>query len=166
MSLSLILSYAVLLLLVACALLWSRWPVWMKTVVVAGVTVLYFYGHAAVHSIWGVPSADALPERFLMLSAVVREPSARDPGSLYLWVSEMREGESPHEPRAYRLPYTKALHAQIDEGLKRGRDGISQMGTARRKLDKPGGGAFGLEPGADEQEIKIKDLPVPELPEK
>lgn len=166
MSLSLILSYAALLLLVACAVLWSRWPAWMKAVLVAGVTVLYFYGHAAVHSIWGVPSVDPLPERFLMVSAVVREPGAHDPGALYLWVSEMREGEPLHEPRAYRLPYSKALHAQIDEGLKRGRDGVSQMGTARRKPDRPGTGVLGLEPGADEQEINIRDLPTPELPEK
>jgi hypothetical protein len=167
MSLSLILAYAALLLLLACALLWSRWPGWMKTVVVAGVTVLYFYGHAAVHSIWGIPSTDALPERFLMLSAVVQEPTARGPGALYLWVSELREGQPLNEPRAYRLAYTKELHAQIDEGLKRGRDGVSQMGTAEPKPVKPGTGGFaGLKPGPDEQEIKIRDLPAPQLPEK
>lgn len=166
MSLSLILAYAALLLLLACALLWSRWPGWMKSLVVVSATVLYFYGHAAVHSIWGIPSADPLPERFLMLSAVVQEPSARGPGAMFLWVSELREGQPLLEPRAYRLPYTKELHAQIDEGLKRGRDGVSQMGTAEPKPTKPGSGFAGLKPGADEQEIKIRDLPAPQLPEK
>jgi hypothetical protein len=166
MSLSLTLAYAAVLLLLACALLWSRWPAWIKSVLVIGVTVLYFYGHHAVHSIWGIPSTDAMPERFLMLSAVVEEPSNRGPGALYLWVSELREGQPLLEPRAYRLPYSKELHAQIDLGLKRGRDGVSQMGTAEMKPNRPGTGVPGLKPGADEQEIKIKDLPAPQLPEK
>ena len=165
MGLALVLSFAALMLLVLLALLWSRWPGWMKGVLVLAVTVLYFYGNDAVHRIWGVPSADALPERFVMLAAAVDEPSAKNPGSIFMWVSVPHEGVNKLEPRAYRVPYTKDLHAQIDQGVRKGRDGISQMGTAEAKAGNARGAGW-LKPGNDEQEIKIRDLPSPQLPEK
>ena len=166
MSLAIILGFAALLMLLACALLWSRWPGRLKGVLVLGVTVLYFVGNAAIHGIWGVPSTDALPERFMMLSAVVEEPSSRGAGSLYLWVSELHEGKPTLEPRAFKLPYSKELHAMVSEGLKRGRDGVNQMGTAELKPGKLGTSLPGLKPGNDEQEVKVKDMPAPQLPEK
>ena len=165
MGLALVLSFAALMLLVLLALLWSRWPGWMKGVLVLAVTALYFYGNDAVHRIWGVPSADALPERFVMLAAAVDEPSAKNPGSIFMWVSVPHEGVNKLEPRAYRVPYTKELHAQIDQGVRKGRDGISQMGTAEAKAGNARGAGW-LKPGNDEQEIKIRDLPSPQLPEK
>lgn len=165
MGLALVLAFAALLLLVLLALLWSRWPGWLKGVLVLAVSALYFYGNDAVHQIWGVPSNDALPERFVMLAAVVDEPSGRTSGSIFLWISEPREGLHKLEPRAYRVPYSKALHAQVDAGVRKGRDGISQMGTAEAKAGNARGSGW-LKPGNDEQEIKIRDLPAPQLPEK
>lgn len=165
MTLAIVIAYAALLLLLACALLWSAWPVWLKAVLVIGVTMLYFYGTEAVHSIWGIPSTDALPERFLMLAAAVEEPTPKTSGALFVWISQLRDGKPTLEPRAYRLPYTRELHAQINDGIKKGRDGVSQMGSAEVKIGKRGS-FFGLLPGNDEQEIKIRDLPTPQLPEK
>ncbi|MFO1220416.1 MAG: hypothetical protein U1E89_18795 [Burkholderiaceae bacterium] len=166
MTLSLILAYALVLALLACALLWSRWPAWLKGLLALGVTVLYFHGHAVVHAIWGIPSTDALPARYLLLAGVVEEPGPRHSGAVYLWVSELREGQAALEPRSYKVPYTKEFHAQVESSLKRGRDGIAQMGTAEPKGDKPGAGWLGLKPGNDEQELNLRDLPVPQLPEK
>ena len=68
-------------------------------------------------------------------------------------------------PRAYKLPYTRKLHRQIEEGLKKGNSGIQQMGVAEAKAGAGKGLGF-LRPGNDEQEIKISDLPSPQLPEK
>ena len=165
MGIALVISFAAVLLLILLALLWSHWPAWMKGVLVLGVTGLYFFGNDAVHQIWGVPSIDALPARFVMLAAAVDEPSGKTPGSIFMWVSEPREGVKKLEPRAYRVPYTKELHAQIDAGVRKGRDGISQMGTAEAKAGNARGAGW-LKPGNDEQEIKIRDLPSPQLPEK
>ncbi len=165
MGLALVLAFAALLLLILLALLWSRWPAWLKGMLVFGVTGLYFFGNDAVHQIWGVPSLDALPQRFVMLAAAVDEPSGKTPGSIFMWVSEPREGVKKLEPRAYRVPYTKELHAQIDAGVRKGRDGISQMGTAEARAGNARGIGW-LKPGNDEQEIKIRDLPSPQLPEK
>ena len=166
MSLALTLCYATLLLLTACALLWSRWPSWLKGLLVLGVTCLYFIGMQAVSAIWGIPSSDPLPERFLMLSAAIEEPSAKSPGALYLWISKLQDGKPTLEPRAYKLPYTKLLHKQIDDGLRKGRDGVAQMGTAEKLGPEGTGGFMGLKPGKDEQMVNIRDLPQPQLPEK
>ena len=165
MSLSIILGFAALLFVTLVALIWSRWPTWLKGLLVLGVTVMYFYGHEAVHSIWGIPSTDALPPKFVMMAAVVQEPTTKTPGLLYLWVSPLADNGPVLEPRAYKLPYSRKLHTQIDEGIKKGRDGISQVGTAEAKAGN-GRGMGWLRPGNDEQEVKISDLPAPQLPEK
>ena len=165
MSLALVIAFAAVVLLLALALVWSPWPRWTKGVLVAAVAVLYFWGHDTVQALLGVPSTAALPERFVMVAAKVDEPTASNKGALYLWVLPMRDGVAQGEPRAYRLPYTRGLHEQIDMGLKKGREGVSQMGTAEVKEGRGKGGGW-LQPGLDEQEVKIRDLPQPQLPEK
>lgn len=164
MSLPIVLSFCALLLLCALALLWSRWPAWLKGLLVVGVTVFYFYADEAVHGIWGWPSPDPLPERFSLLAAVIDEPTAKSSGGLYIWVSAIENGRPAAQPRAYRLPYTKDLHTLLSEGMKKVRQGVSQVGTAEPKQG-PKGFSW-LRPGSDEQAIKIRDLPVPQLPEK
>jgi hypothetical protein len=165
MTLAIILAYSVLLLLLALALLWSHWPRWLKALLAVSVTAFHFFGFGAVHGLLGVPSPDNLPERFVMLAAVVDEPTQKSAGSLYLWINPLIEGKALLAPRAYKLPYSRELHEQINDGIKKGRDGVSQMGTAEVKVGA-GRGLGWLSPGNDEQEIKIRDLPVPQLPEK
>lgn len=164
MTTAVVLSFAALVMLTALALLWSRWPVWLKGLLVIAVTGFYFYADDALHGIAGLPSRDTLPERFVLLAAVIEEPNAKSKGSLYVWVNELKDGKPATQPRAYRLPYQKDLHALLNEGMKKVRQGISQMGTAEPKTG-PKGFAW-LRPGSDEQAVKIRDLPVPQLPEK
>jgi len=166
MSLALVIAYAALVLVAVLALLWSPWPRWLKAGLALGATLLYFFGHEAVHALLGVPSQDALPERFVMVAAMVEEPAGNQKGALYLWVRPLHEGVAEAQPRAYRLAYTRKLHEQINEGLRKGRDGVSQMGTAEVRGGRGRGFAGWLQPGADEQEVRIRDLPVPQLPEK
>jgi hypothetical protein len=164
MTLAVVLSFVSLVMLCTLALLWSHWPGWLKGVLVLGVAVFYFWANEAVHSMWGWPSADPLPERFVLLAAVIDEPNTKSAGGLYVWVNAIENGKPVTQPRAYKLPYTKDLHSLLNEGLKKARQGVSQMGTAEPKVGKRG--FSWLRPGSDEQEIKIRDLPVPQLPEK
>ncbi len=164
MTTAVVLSFAALVLLCALALLWSRWPAWLKGLLVLAVTAFYFYADDALHALSGLPSRDALPERFVLLAAVIEEPGAKGKGALHVWVNELHDGKPAAQPRAYRLPYRKDLHALLDEGMKKVRQGVSQMGTAEPKSGTKG--FAWLRPGSDEQAVKIRDLPVPQLPEK
>jgi len=164
MSTALILSFAALVFVSAMALVWSRWPAWIKGLLVAGVAVFYFWADDVVHNLSGWPTVDALPERFTLLAVVIEEPSNKTSGALYLWVNAIENGKPVPQPRAYKLPYAKDLHALLNEGMKKARQGVSQMGTATPRAGKKGLGW--LRPGSDEQEVKIRDLPAPQLPEK
>lgn len=164
MTLALVLAACALALLCALAVLGSRWPAWFKALLVVATTTFYFFADDAVHGLAGWPNADALPERFVLLAAVIDEPGAKSAGGLYVWVNALENGRPAALPRAYRLPYSKDLHALLDEGMKKVRQGVSQMGTSEPKAG-PRGFAW-LRPGSDEQVVKIRDLPSPQLPEK
>jgi hypothetical protein len=164
MTLSVVLSFAALVLLCALALLWSRWPVWLKGILVVGVTVFYFHADELVHNMWGWPNAEALPERFVLLAAVIDEPTPKNSGALYVWVNALQDGKPSPQPRAYRLPYAKDLHALLNEGMKKARQGVTQIGTTEPKAGRKG--LAWLRPGSDEQVVKIADMPMPQLPEK
>ncbi len=164
MTLELVLTAAALAFLSLLALLYSRWPLWLRGLLVVGVTAFLFHADDVVHRMWGWPSTDGLPERFVLLAAVIEEPSSKSKGALYIWVNGLNNGKPTPEPRAYRLPYAKDLHALLDEGMKKARQGVTQMGTAEPKAG-PKGPSW-LRPGSDEQVLKLRDLPVPQLPEK
>ncbi|MEY4754691.1 MAG: hypothetical protein RJA44_2366 [Pseudomonadota bacterium] len=164
MTLAVVLSFVVLAALAVLALLWSRWPGWLKGLLVAAVAVFYFWADEAVHQMWGWPSTDALPERFVLLAAVIEEPSNKSSGALFVWVQALENGKPVRAPRAYQLPYAKDLHALLNEGVKKSRQGVTQMGTAEPRAGKKG--LSWLRPGSDEQVVKIRDLPAPQLPEK
>lgn len=156
--------YVALLFCAALALAFSRWPRGFKLALVIGVTALYFVADAALEGVWGWPSRDALPERFTLLAVVIEEPGKKTDGALYIWLNAIEHGKPVAQPRAYRLAYSKDLHALLNEGMKKARQGITQMGQAVPKAGKKGLGW--LRPGSDEQEVKIRDLPAPQLPEK
>ena len=165
MTLPIIIVFSLLTLLVALALVYSRWAGWLKGLLAVAVAVFYFYGYMAGHSLMGLPSSDALPERFVMLAALIDEPTSKHNGALYVWITPIEEGKSFLQPRAYKLPYSRKMHEQISEGMRKGREGVAQMGTAEAKVGN-GKGPSWLNPGSDEQEIKIMDLPSRQVPEK
>jgi hypothetical protein len=165
MTLALVLAFTALAGLAVLALLWSRWPAWLKGLLVVGVTALYFFGNEQVHQMWGWPTTDALPSRFVLLAVVIEEPTPKTRGALYVWAQPIDNGAPVAAPRNYRLPYAKDLHALFDEGMKKARQGVTQMGSAEPK--RGGRGFFAwLKPGSDEQTIKLRDMPLPQLPEK
>jgi hypothetical protein len=163
-TLPVLLAYAGLLFVALLALLWSSWPGWLKAMLVLGVTVLYFHANGVMHQVWGWPSGEALPERFLLHAAVVDEPTTKRPGGLYVWVSAIEDGRPAAQPRAYRLAYDKLLHAELNEGTRRIRSGISQMGITEPAPDK--GEIVWLRQHDPDQKFKLRDMAAPQLPEK
>ena len=164
MTLQITLTAAAIAFLSVLALLWSRWPLWLRGLLVAASTVFLFFLYGAAQELRGWPAPDRLPERFVLLAAVIDEPGKNHEGALYVWVNPIENGKPAAQPRAFKLPYAKDLHALLDEGLKKTRQGVSQVGTAKPKAGPRG--LSWLRPAQDEQEIQIKDQPVPQLPEK
>jgi len=158
-------AFVALLFVLGLALVASRWGVWRKAGLVAAITLLYFFADSALEGVWGWPSRQALPERFVLLATVVEEPAKGKEGALFVWVNAIENGKPTAQPRAYRLPYTKDLHALLGEAMKKNRQAVSQMGTTEPKRGGKGYLSW-LRPGADEQNVKVRDLPTPQLPEK
>lgn len=153
------------LLLVLC--LATRWPRGVKIAMIAAVTVSYFVAHDAFDGMLGWPAANSPPDKFVLLATVIEEPDKEHgtQGAIYVWLNGVEDGKPAAQPRAYKLPYAKDLHALLNEAMKKNRQGISQIGS----IEKPVGGKGGswLRTAADPNvKIRISDAPAPQLPEK
>jgi hypothetical protein len=167
---------AVIALLVI-ALIISRLPKWIKAGLILLATGSYFFVHQVAEDLSGWPSKTALPERFVLLAAVIEEPKKGQTGRIFVWLEPLPAVSSQSSPastsqrtnlsrmpRAYELPYGKDLHSLLEESKKKMRQGVSQLGTAEPKRGKQG--FSWLKAASDEQEVKLRDMPIPQLPEK
>lgn len=163
----LVLVYALLLFMLVCLCLATRWHWALKGVMVLLVSGFYLFGHHTLQGIAGWPSDDRLPKRFVLLSAVFDEPSPGrgHAGAIYIWVNPMKDNEPLEMPRVHRLPYEKDLHRILGEGLKKAREGNTQIGSTEPKRGQ-GGLPWLLPASSDLVEIKLTDLPRAQLPEK
>ena len=103
----------------------------------------------------------------MLLGAVFDEPSpARGhEGAIYLWVNPIQDHQPLEAPRAFRLRYEDDLRRILGDGLKKNRDGNTQIGTTQPRAGQ--GGLPWLRPADnDHVEIKLSDLPRAQLPEK
>lgn len=159
--------YVLLAFLLLCLCLATRWAWQVKVLGVLVVSGFYLISHQTLLGVSGWPSDDALPKRFVFLAAVFDEPSpARGhAGAIYIWVNPMKDGQVLDMPRAYKLPYEKDLRSLLGDGIKKARDGNTQMGSTEPKRGV--GGLAWLRPaGNDALQIKLSDLPRAQLPEK
>ena len=80
-----------------------------------------------VYSSWpgiqGWPTERDLPKQFFLHAVNIDEPS-----NIYLWGTEFTQGLAQTEPRAYRLPYTPALHDKVDKATRKLRKGLPVIG--------------------------------------
>jgi hypothetical protein len=105
--------------LLGSLLLWfvigSRGVWWLKLPAIVATMGFTFVVWQALDSFSGWPTDGTPPRRALLLSSEVDEPNA-----IYLWVIGNEAGGAlgyrpgATEPRAYRVPYTRELHAEID----------------------------------------------------
>jgi hypothetical protein len=81
----------------------------------------------------GWPTTAHVPQHASLVWSVVREPdpSTSDPGRIYVWLDVGKDS-----PRAYSLPYTRALHKQVQGAMNAVAHGrpveVSGTRTARR----------------------------------
>lgn len=134
----------------------------------------------ALDSYAGWPAEEEMPQKALLISAIVREPnfSKNDRGAIFLWVVPIgRDDPGPFaydpisgEPRAYELPYSRAMHEQTAAAMKAMRQNGRPILIEREGLpgdeegDPHGNGAdYGDETDSG---FRMRELPPPTLPEK
>ena len=163
----LVIVYALLAFLLLVLCLATRWRWWVKAGGVVLVTGFYLLAHGTFLGMAGWPSDDRLPEKFVLLAAVFDEPSPGrgHAGAIYIWVNPMKDNQPLAMPRVHRLPYEKDLHRILGDGIKKARDGNTQMGSTE-PIRGQGGFAWLRPPGNDKLQIKLSDLPRAQLPEK
>jgi len=183
----------ILLSAVLCLLLiGSKWRWWQKLLLIVIVPAFGLILWSALGSYKGWPTSDPLPERALVYHSLIREPEPRtqDPGAIHVWLVDLDEnpdtGLNPleyappdGEPRAYRLPYTRAMHealqeisemnaegrpAVLDIGGKKGKEGTGRAGRASQGEGENGIG--GMQGDPDRNDIKVYELPPPRPPKK
>jgi len=133
MVLTLSLSYALIGALLLTVLVYARLHWSAKAIAVVVTSAFYIASFVAVRGLLGWASIDRLPVAFKLLQARIVEPHSLegDPGSIYLWVETLDEGNRPSGvPRAYRLPYRDALAEKTDKAISEIAAGRAQGGRA------------------------------------
>ena len=105
--LTLALSYALIGALLLIVLVYARLHWSAKAVAVVVTSAFYIASFVGVRGLLGWATVDRLPAAFKLLQARIVEPHSLegDPGSIYLWVETLDEGNRPSGvPRAYRFP--------------------------------------------------------------
>lgn len=175
----LVAAYVVLAALLLSIAIWNRLGWWIKASGIVVTAVFFFVSFYAVKNMLGWPTSDALPDRFEILYARIQEPDevTRVEGAIYVWAMTLA-GEGPIDesdiykpgaldtrlaqdqaPRAYRVPYTRFAHEQVNEALVKLQQGVRQIGVTDRKPRKPG-------EHAPQSRYSFYDRPDPILPPK
>ncbi|MCB2016622.1 MAG: hypothetical protein KDF54_03785 [Hydrogenophaga sp.] len=165
--LALVIVYALLAFLLLVLCMATRWHWAVKAALVLLVSGFYLYADLTFRHLAGWPAEDELPRKFVLLSAVFDEPSPGrgHPGAIYLWVNPMQDDQPLAMPRHFKLPYEKDLHRILGDGLKKARDGNTQLGETEPR--RGAGGLPWLRPAGEEKvQIKLHDVPRAQLPEK
>jgi hypothetical protein len=131
--LTLALSYALIGALLLIVIVYARMHWSAKAVAVIVTSAFYMVSFVGVRGLLGWATVDRLPVAFKLLQARIVEPHSLegDPGSIYLWVETLDEGNRPSGvPRAYRLPYRDALAEKTDKAISEIAAGRPQGGRA------------------------------------
>lgn len=178
-EMELVAGYVLLAVLLLGVGLWTRVRWWIKTGTVILTIGFFFVTFDSVKNILGWPSDDAVPDRFELMWVVIDEPNQAtgSEGAIYLWVMKL-PGDGPldemdvytpgkidtrwqtgQQPRAHKLPYSRALHRESEEAKLKVVEGSRQIGVSTRRPKKPG-------EYQEQSEFSFFDRPDPILPPK
>jgi hypothetical protein len=131
--LTLSISYALVSALLLVILVYARLPWPAKALLVVVTSAFYTASFFGTRGLLGWASMDRLPATFKLLQVRIVDPHSveGDPGSIYLWVEALDEGNRPSGvPRAYRLPYSDSLAEKADKAAIEVAAGRPQAGRA------------------------------------
>lgn len=147
----------------------SRLPAVAKLMVIALVGASYFVCWQSWRDVTGWPAEVPLPRHFLFHAATIEAPDEHGghPGALMLWVTTLTRDGPEGPPRAYRIPYRRSLHEQVQLAMDRMREGHPQVGSLDDAVDGETGRGRGMfSPEEPAPGFELRTLPAPALPEK
>jgi len=155
-------AFAMLFVLLANVVFFTRFAWWIKFAAVAMVAVLGVCTWRAIPDLLGWPTHAGIPPRFNLNAIHVVEPdkSGVEKGAIYLWVTRLAADTRAIEPRAFVLPFSPELQIKVVAAGTRLRKNLPQMGEVvahARGSDAHGRRSVDLE---------FFDLPDPLFPER
>lgn len=130
---------AVLLLSLNLTSLW-RWPIKAGAIVLT--SGLFVGSYLAINGLIGWPSTGKLPGRAIYLASRIVEPDkfTGDPGVIFVWLQGIDDKNLPvGEPRAYRVPYERAVATSVIEAQRlrgSGREVVGNFEYSPEKADE------------------------------
>lgn len=160
-------AYILLAALLLNLNIYTRQPLWIKLGTILVTVAFYYVTYSSLKNFGGWPASAALPQEFVVLAARVDEPDEKidKKGAVYLWLLPLKGDKVKNAPRAYRLPYSPALHKQVNTAAKQLRRSIVQMGRVER-INTPKSNVLTSWMEERTERIVIYDLDDPELPDK
>lgn len=146
-------AYALLGILLLSLNITSRWRWWVKLGTILLTTVAFIGTYIAITGLLGWPSAQAMPERFSLLSARIIEPDKASgaPGRLFMWAEEVdAENLSIAEPRGYEVVYTVALAQMLREAQQSLLEGDQVLGESLKEPEAAEAATPDMIPGTDD----------------
>jgi len=127
-------SYIVIAVLLLSLNLASRWQWGIKAAAILITTAFFGVSYVSITDLIGWPAEARMPDHFQLHWATIVEPDKLNglPGSIFLWVEALDQDNLPAgTPRAFRVPYSRALADRIGHAKERIEQGADQAGTAR-----------------------------------
>ena len=154
--------YVLLIGLLSWFVIGAKGKWWAKGVMIAASLWFGFTLFHSMHNFMGWPTLDSIKQsRSQIIFFQIREPSKKfdDPGAIYIWARIMRDKEEPNEltfaqlldpmhlfkytdtraPRAFKLPYTKETHKQLEDLAKDQKQKGSQGYVEKETEEEEGG---------------------------
>ena len=153
-ALGLIAAYIALAVILLGMLLYSNWHWLLKAAAIMMLSLFYYVSYFSYPSLMGWPTSRDLPKRFHLIAIFVDAPR-----KIYFWGSDLKHGADVSVPRSFELPYSKALHAKMEEAGHKLKKGFPIIGEFQASPSK------GLVGGAGQSEtkanIKLEFMDVP-----
>ena len=116
-------AYVVIAMLLLSLNLYSRWNWWIKILTNIVVASFFWVTYLSFPQLLGWPTTHGLPKRFYLHAINIDEPR-----TVYIWGTGLDRGLGRAVPRAFALPYSKALHEQSDIAARKLRKGLPVVG--------------------------------------
>ena len=155
-------AFALVAVLLANVVFFTRFAWWLKLASIAMVLGLYWSSWQAIPALLGWPATAGLPERFNLTGLHIMEPekNGASKGAIYLWTTRFATANGEIVPRAFVVPFSPELQLKVAAAGTKLRKRMPQLGeVVPGKLSATGHGSGAVD-------LNFFDMPDPLFPER